>query len=289
MLLSSDLAGQSFLITSILMQNFSSDWRYFFFFITPETISYKRIHDSMHKRGLEPMNSVLYNICMSTPMSTYLAGRFFNSDILTLEKNVRSAIDKTIVLLMNSGSTGLLTYNLFICIKDYESSNIELQRAGSVVLFLHELSHFMLRINSKTLLEFKSNYTPENEEKKKSIVPFIEDFDSDEDEHEDEGLLLPREIISRLSLTEERSLGREESGNQTEIDVFGGVVKKITITASRFLLKYQEYPNEIENFQKRFMECNAHASRERYLPLSRSKQGFNGVLCSMDFKSKFTY
>ena len=314
-LLNSDHVSQSFFITSILIRAFHDDWAHFFYYVTPK-IEYELSMEYIEDSNFEPMNEVLFHIFTKPPISTYFANKFCNSNIEALSVNLRLAIERVRIIPMNPSASGLVSYKMYIFIKEFGHFLLELKRGATVIVFFHEFSHFLRRVSCHSISEMKKNSTPEYEKKKKS-VPFIEPVEpscskeavenieefkkkvadeliegSQSSDIEDiDETLLPKDIIKMLSLTEERFSKRGEAGFQTERELFGvfDQVEKLTRTASIFLLDYSNYPENLSEFINLFVEKNAASRGEPYIPVSRGSCKFTGVSCPMNPGYKFTY
>ena len=160
----------------------------------------------------------------------------------TFENVFESEILPAVYLIrMFPGTTGFITPNKRIFIKDYSYNNTDDSARGAIyVVLLHEIIHYVRRLPCKTRTEFSMAKTP------------------------------PTEIYAKD--------GRGEAGFEAETIIFGSPVAYITDSAARELIRHDH--SDLNDFKKKFIGANIFGEEKKVI-INRAGGRFKGVLCPM--------
>ncbi|OMJ65456.1 hypothetical protein SteCoe_38185 [Stentor coeruleus] len=245
------------LISEMIIQTFSKDWKYLFPCKYEDYPSLKPLQKlNLNKLFFEEVKKFFNENLIVGILSQFCS----NSQLAKIQ--ILDGLNRAYITKLIPSLHGLTTYNLNIFIKDYRAevrknmNNAE--KGATLITIFHELSHFLRRYDSQTLLELRSKFTPNKS-----------------------GCLGETEVIG---MTEwEIANLRGESGEKSELELFGEPLISINEDAGSFLLQ-GNFPS-LEEFKARFFEENKKDSaRVSMIRGSDTRVFLQGLRCGVSLK-----
>ncbi|OMJ91203.1 hypothetical protein SteCoe_6271 [Stentor coeruleus] len=244
------------LISEMIVQTYHKDWNYLF----PESY----------------LNFPLFKPCQKLTQNQIFyaqAREFFNEEIIVeilsefceniqlVKSHILEGLNRVYITALMPSLHGLTTYNLNIFIKDYRDNirdNInDVHKGATLITMFHELSYFLRRCESKTLLESRSKYTPEKNS--------------------------GYENFKIKGMTEwEIFHSREESGGKSEMKLFGETLSSINEMAGKFLLNGNF--SSIDQFKTMFFNENKKPGLRISMLKGMNYVSFTGLRCGVSLK-----
>ena len=183
-------------------QHASTQWRYWF---SDESIIF-RIYD------VESFECDLCDAVTSTAIRPVLLSIIHTS--VNLDEILNELRNKTFLVSIFPGSSGMISHNLNLYIGCMNSTDNLLSKAVMLVIFIHELGHYLLQLTCSSFQDIKKQ--------------------------------------KRTPNSQESDQNRAEGGFELEKRVFGYQITRLSKNACYFLFHNKNYPNTIEEFQDRF-------------------------------------
>ncbi|OMJ79725.1 hypothetical protein SteCoe_20204 [Stentor coeruleus] len=245
------------LISEMIIQTFTKDWAFLFPIKYQDFPTLKPCQKLTLKKKFFVEVKNFFNEDLITGILMQ-----FSKNNLSIKNQILEGLDRTYITKLIPSLNGLTTYNLNIFIKDYQTDiKTEMNDAvkGAILITLfHELSHFLRRNDSRTLSESRSRYTSKNNSN-------FEELNVDNK--------IEWEIFE----------SRDESGEKSELELFGKTLRSINVYAGAFLL--QGNFSSIEEFRAIFFKENKKGG----LSVSMTKGSsdlvvFKGLCCGVSRK-----